>query len=113
LHERINAKLFQHVLKKQGIALSLWEIFTLFEYLNTQICKQVFYEPQRYHAILWEHFYTLITGRVDYREDVASRVQQEAKNQKQKAKKGPSTLQAPPSLENSSDQSSDIMAFSE
>jgi len=34
--EKINAKLFQHKLKKNGIILSLWEIFTLFEHLNTK-----------------------------------------------------------------------------
>jgi len=35
LNERINAKLFQFKLKRLGVALSLWEIFTLFEHLNT------------------------------------------------------------------------------
>lgn len=29
--EKINAKLFQFKLKRIGIALSLWEVFTLFE----------------------------------------------------------------------------------
>jgi hypothetical protein len=71
-------------LKKQGIALSLWEIFTLFEYLNTTVSKQVFYEPQRYHAILFQDFYTLITGKNDYRDDLALRT----KNADKKGKRG-------------------------
>jgi dephospho-CoA kinase len=49
LNEKINAKMFQAKLKRQGIELSLWEVFTLFEYLNTVIAKQNFYEPLRYH----------------------------------------------------------------
>ena len=44
LHERINAKLFQHKLKRMGIALSLWEVFTLFEFINTRLAKMQ-YEP--------------------------------------------------------------------
>jgi hypothetical protein len=68
LNERINAKLFQFKLKRHGVALSLWEVFTLFEYLNTVVAKSVYYEPQRYHACLWEHFYQLITSKTDYRE---------------------------------------------
>jgi hypothetical protein len=65
----------------------------------------VFYEPQRYHAILWEHFYTLITGKVDYREDVSTRVAQETKNQKAKTKKvtKQDALQAASSLNETSD----------
>ena len=49
MNEKINAKMFQAKLKRQGIELSLWEVFTLFEYLNTVIAKQNFYEPLRYH----------------------------------------------------------------
>ena len=44
LHERINAKLFQVKLKRMGIALSLWEVFTLFEFINTRLAK-LQYEP--------------------------------------------------------------------
>ena len=44
LNERINAKLFQFKLKRLGVALSLCEIFTLFEHLNTQMAK-LHYEP--------------------------------------------------------------------
>lgn len=79
LHERINARVFQAKLKKQGIALSLWEIFTLFEYLNTTVSKQVFYEPQRYHAILFSDFYTLITGKDDYRDNLVGRIKENNK----------------------------------
>jgi len=35
VEERINAKLFQFKLKRQGIILTLWEIFTFFEAVNT------------------------------------------------------------------------------
>lgn len=44
VEERINAKLFQVKMKRIGIVLSLWEVFSLFDYLNTQMAK-VFYEP--------------------------------------------------------------------
>lgn len=87
LVERINAKVFQSRLKRQGIALSIWEVFTLFEYLNTTVSKQVFYEPQRYHAILFEHFYTLITGKDNYRDDLATRTKDAEKKGKKGAKK--------------------------
>ena len=33
INEKVNAKLFQFKLKRMGIALSLWEVFTLFEML--------------------------------------------------------------------------------
>lgn len=44
LGERINAKLFQFKLKKQGVDISLWEVFTLFEQLNIEQAR-VFTEP--------------------------------------------------------------------
>ena len=44
LSEKINAKLFQYKLKRMGIALSLWEVFTFFEFLNTKNAK-MFFEP--------------------------------------------------------------------
>jgi hypothetical protein len=44
LEERINAKLFQFKMKKQGIVLTLWEVMTIFEHLNTHYAK-MFYEP--------------------------------------------------------------------
>lgn len=46
----------------------------------------MFYEPNRYHAILFQDFYTLITGKDDYREDLQGREQN--KNTKEKGKKG-------------------------
>ena len=79
--------MFQTKLKRQGISLSQWEIFTLFEYLNTTVSKQVFYEPQRYHAILFQDFYTLITGKDDYREDLAQRTKNADKKTKGKQSK--------------------------
>ena len=48
INENINAKLFQFKLKRMGIALSLWEVFTLFETLNIKNAK-MYFEPQRYH----------------------------------------------------------------
>jgi hypothetical protein len=42
-----------------GIALSLWEVFTLFEHLNTKNAK-MFFEPQRYHHIMFGNFYQFI-----------------------------------------------------
>ena len=44
INEKINAKLFQYKLKRMGIALSLWEVFTLFEHLNTKNAK-MYFEP--------------------------------------------------------------------
>ena len=44
INEKINAKLFQYKLKRLGIALSLWEVFTLFEALNTKNAK-MYFEP--------------------------------------------------------------------
>ena len=61
LHERINAKLFQFKMKRMGIALSLWEVFTLFEFVNMRLAKMT-YEPQRYHYVMYEHFYKAMTA---------------------------------------------------
>ena len=44
LNERVNAKLLQYKLKRLGIAVSLWEIFSLFEYVNLRLAKMA-YEP--------------------------------------------------------------------
>jgi hypothetical protein len=59
INEKVNAKLFQFKLKRMGIALSLWEVFTLFEMLNTKHAK-MFFEPQRYHHIMFGNFYSFI-----------------------------------------------------
>ena len=56
INEKVNAKLFQFKLKRLGIALSLWEVFTLFEYLNTRHAK-MFFEPQRYHHLMFGTFF--------------------------------------------------------
>lgn len=72
LNERINARMFQTKLKRQGVALSMWEVFTLFEDLNGRLAK-LFYEPQRYHHILYEYFHSLVTGE-DYRSSVEEAV---------------------------------------
>ena len=46
----------------------MWEVFSIFDYLNTQMAK-VYYEPQRYHHIMFEHFFTMVTGS-DYRQRI-------------------------------------------
>ena len=68
LIERINAKLFQFKLKRMGIALSLWEVFTIFEFANMKFAKMT-YEPQRCHFVLFEHFYKLMTSG-DYKSEI-------------------------------------------
>lgn len=70
LNERINAKLFKVKLKRIGVVLSMWEIFSIFDHLNIQMAK-VFYEPQRYHHILFEHFFSMVTGQ-DYRQRIGA-----------------------------------------
>jgi hypothetical protein len=42
-----------------GIALSLWEVFTLFETLNIKNAK-MYFEPQRYHQLMFGNFYKFI-----------------------------------------------------
>lgn len=42
--EKINAKLFQFKLKRQGVPLSLWEVFSLFEHLNIKF-EKLYFEP--------------------------------------------------------------------
>ena len=44
LEERVNAKLLQHKLKRMDIRLSLWEIFSLYEFINMRLAKMA-YEP--------------------------------------------------------------------
>ena len=44
LEERVNAKLLQHKLKRLDIRVSLWEIFSLFEFVNMRLAKMA-YEP--------------------------------------------------------------------
>lgn len=99
--------------------MSLWEVFTLFEYLNTTVSKQVFYEPQRYHAILYQDFYTLITGKDDFRDDLQSREQgknakanqKPDKNKKRKANQTEDRKDGP--FVDPKAEESDIMQFSE
>lgn len=62
LKEKINAKLFQYKLKRQGIALSLWEVFTFFDYLNTNKAK-MYFEPQRYHQVMFQHFFEFVKNQ--------------------------------------------------
>jgi hypothetical protein len=61
INEKVNAKLFQFKLKRMGIAMSIWEVFTLFEQLNTKIAK-MYFEPQRYHSVMFANFFTFITN---------------------------------------------------
>ena len=56
INEHINAKLFQFKLKRMGITLSLWEVFTLFEALNIKNAK-MYFEPQKYHQLMFASFY--------------------------------------------------------
>ena len=46
INEKVNAKLFKHRLQKLGIDVSLWEVFTLFEHLNTKIAKMNYPQKQ-------------------------------------------------------------------
>lgn len=62
LKEKINAKLFQYKLKRQGVALSLWEVFTFFDYLNTNKAK-MFFEPQRYHQLMFQNFFEFVKNQ--------------------------------------------------
>lgn len=68
LDERVNAKLLQFKLKRLGIVVSLWEIFSLFEYVNMRLAKMA-YEPQRYHFVMFEHLYKVMTAS-DYKQDI-------------------------------------------
>ena len=68
LEERVNAKLLQYKLKRLGIAVSLWEIFALFEFINMRFAKMQ-YEPQRYHYVMFEHLYKAMTAS-DYKTDL-------------------------------------------
>ena len=61
LEERVNAKLLQHKLKRMDIRVSLWEIFSLFEFVNMRLAKMA-YEPQRYHYVMFEHLYRAMTS---------------------------------------------------
>ena len=77
------------------MALSLWEVFTLFDHLNLHVAKSnmfrpadiansvgssnvLVHEPQRYHFAMWEHFYALINGSeasgLSYRESVEQKM---------------------------------------
>lgn len=47
VNEKITAKSLQSLLKKHSIHLSQWELFTLFEHLNTTYNPKLYYEPQR------------------------------------------------------------------
>ena len=68
LEERVNAKLLQYKLKRLGISVSLWEIFSLFEFVNMRHAKMA-YEPQRYHYVMFEHLYKAMTSS-DYKTDM-------------------------------------------
>ena len=68
LEERVNAKLLQFKLKRLGIVVSLWEIFSLFEFVNMRHAKMA-YEPQRYHYVMFEHLYKCMTAS-DYKKDL-------------------------------------------
>lgn len=54
-----------------GIALSLWEVFSLFEFLNQKLAK-MYFEPQRYHNIMFGNFYTFIKNE-EYNRETAKK----------------------------------------
>ena len=84
LNERVNAKLLQYKLKRLGIAVSLWEIFSLFEFVNLRLAKMA-YEPQRYHYVMFEHLYTTMTAS-DYKTDMLGMSVPQETDKKKKSK---------------------------
>lgn len=60
-----------------GIALSLWEVFTLFESLNTKNAK-MYFEPQRYHQIMFGNFYKFISNH-EYNRTEAKRPREKSR----------------------------------
>lgn len=54
-----------------GITLSLWEVFTLFEQLNAGPRTKMFFEPARYHAVMFSAFFELIANRAYQRGEIA------------------------------------------
>lgn len=57
--------MFQQVLRKHGVNLTHWEVFTMFDYLNTTY-QRMYYEPQRYHQVTYSPFYRFVSGGADY-----------------------------------------------
>ena len=84
LSEKINAKLFQYKLKRMGIALSLWEVFTFFEFLNTKNAK-MFFEPQRYHHVMFGTFYSFIKNE-EYNRSAAIKNRGRSKERKERSR---------------------------
>ena len=85
LEERVNAKLLQFKLKRLGIEVSLWEIFSLFEFVNMRHAKMA-YEPQRYHYVMFEHLYKAMTAS-DYQMDILCTAPPESPSKGDKKKK--------------------------
>lgn len=82
VQEKIPARLFQHLLlKSSNLHLPLWDLFTIFDHLNTSMEPRSFQEPSRYHFISFPHFYRFITN-IDYtaklKEDALRREQRES-----------------------------------
>ena len=69
-----------------GIALSLWEVFTLFEHLNTKNAK-MFFERQRYHHIMFGNFYQFIKNEEYNRTAANVNKERRVKAAKDKAEK--------------------------
>jgi hypothetical protein len=65
-----------------GIALSLWEVFTLFEALNVKNAK-MYFEPQRYHQLMFGNFYSFIKNE-DYNRNTAKGPQEKRKKSKER-----------------------------
>jgi hypothetical protein len=68
-------------MKKESIQLTLWEVITLFDYLNTTYDPRTFQEPHRYHAMGFPHFYRFITGS-----DYEAKLREDRIRREQKAK---------------------------
>lgn len=80
----------------------MWETFTLFEQLNIQHAK-MYFEPQRYHNIMFRYFYTFCTNK-EYNRETAIKPQEPASSkQTSKPTSKPNTLM--PSKRESRDQS--------
>lgn len=61
--------------------MTLWEVLTLFDYLNTSYEPRNFLEPQRYHMVPFTHFYRFVTGQ-----DFEARLREEAIRREQRAR---------------------------
>ena len=85
MNEQVNAKLLQFKLKRLGISVSLWEMFSLYDFVNMRLAKMA-YEPQRYQNVMFEHLYMSMTS-ADYKTDLLGEISVEVKGKGKKEKK--------------------------